>query len=85
MPSDIFLFPAIRLAAGAGSFLRYLDRGIKELLDTLRLSFFFKRQTANRWKASDLALAVAFGVNARRFKRQGGSFQVSDLLQDFKE
>ena len=31
MPSDIFLFPAIWLAAGAGSFLRYLDRGPKEL------------------------------------------------------
>ncbi len=26
MPSDIFLFPAIWLAAAAGSFLRYLDR-----------------------------------------------------------
>jgi hypothetical protein len=31
MPSDIFLFPAIWLAAGAGSFLRYIDRGPKEL------------------------------------------------------
>jgi uncharacterized membrane protein SpoIIM required for sporulation len=31
MPSDIFLFPAIWLAAAAGSFLRYLDRGPKEL------------------------------------------------------
>ena len=28
---DIFLFPAIWLAAGAGSFLRYVDRGPKEL------------------------------------------------------
>ena len=31
MPSDIFWFPAIWLAAAAGSFLRYLDRGPKEL------------------------------------------------------
>jgi hypothetical protein len=31
MPSDIFLFPAMWLAAAAGSFLRYLDRGPKEL------------------------------------------------------
>ena len=31
MPSDIFLFPAIWLAAAAGSFLRYLNRGPKML------------------------------------------------------
>ena len=31
MPSDIFWFPAIWLAAAAGSFLRYLNRGPKEL------------------------------------------------------
>jgi hypothetical protein len=31
MPSDIFWFPAIWLTAAAGSFLRYLDRGPKEL------------------------------------------------------
>ena len=29
MPSDIFLFPAISLAAAAGGFLQYLDRGPK--------------------------------------------------------
>ena len=29
MPSDIFWFPAIWLAAAAGGFLRYLDRGLK--------------------------------------------------------
>jgi hypothetical protein len=29
--SDIFWFPAIWLAAAAGSFLRYLNRGPKEL------------------------------------------------------
>jgi hypothetical protein len=31
MPSDIFWFPAIWLTAAAASFLRYLDRGPKEL------------------------------------------------------
>jgi hypothetical protein len=31
MPSDIFWFPAIGLTAAVGSFLRYLDRGPKEL------------------------------------------------------
>ena len=31
MPSDIFLFPAMRLATAAGDFLRYLARGPKEL------------------------------------------------------
>jgi hypothetical protein len=37
MSSDIFLFPAICLAIGAGNSLRYFDRGLKLL--------FFKRQT----------------------------------------
>jgi hypothetical protein len=31
MPSDIFWFPTIWLAARAASFLRYLDRGPEEL------------------------------------------------------
>ena len=31
MPVDIFWFPAIWLAAAAGGFLRYLDRGPKVL------------------------------------------------------
>ena len=50
MPSDILRFPAIRLAAGAGSFLRYLDRGPKELFftDKPRSEDNFQTQNTNQ-------------------------------------
>jgi hypothetical protein len=46
---------------------------------------FFQTPNRKSLEARDLALAVAFGVNSRRLQRQGGSFQVSHLLQNFKE
>lgn len=51
----------------------------------LRIDVFPRRQTANYEKARDLVLAVVFGANSRRLQLQGGSFPVSDLLQDFIE
>jgi hypothetical protein len=50
MPSDIFWFPAIWLAAAAGSFLRYLDPGPKEFFfsDKLRSEDNFQTQNTTQ-------------------------------------
>jgi hypothetical protein len=47
MPSDIFWFPAIWLAAGGASFLRYLVRGSKELFFSDKESSEDNFQTQN--------------------------------------
>ena len=55
MPSDVFWFPAIWLAAAAGGFLRYLDRGPKVLFfgewPGVK-SFFLKIKTIEKFEIS---------------------------------